>query len=712
MEIWGGIECTINRVGDQYFDQLVYQRHYSRTGDLQLLADLGIKKLRYPILWEKHLSAPSQDIDWDFTSSQVEFLRKQNVDVIAGLVHHGSGPVYVNILDETFAEGLGEYAGKVAARFPWISYYTPVNEPLTTARFCGLYGLWYPHKHDDVHFLRILYNECKATALAMKAIRKINPRAKLVHTEDIGKTHATPLLQYQADFENKRKWIGLDLLCGRVNSSHDLYKYLIKHGISEDELQYFIDNPCEPDILGFNHYITSERYLDENLTVYPPHTHGQNGKHHYADVEAVRSADAVLAGPKALLSEAWTRYKLPIAITEAHLHCGREDQLRWLNHIHEAATELSSEGVDFRGLTVWSLFGAYGWDRLLTTKERNYESGAFDVRTGEARPTQIARMVAALAKDGKFQHPVLAQQGWWARPDRILYPTAGSAHIIKSPSDNPMLIIGGDTILGKALVRVCNDRNINYVSLSRRQLNFTVMEDIERAINQYKPWAIVNAADYFQVEDAETDAENCFLSNTIGPVNLAVCANKFGIQLLIFSSDQVFDGKKNSEYTESDRVNPLNLFGLSKARAEDEVLKACPGALIIRSSEFFSDLSDDSAMSRLVAALSRRERVDVADDVFISPTLAADLINGSLDLLIDGENHIWHVANQGTISWADLAHDLAKRAGYSASLLIRKPYAEFNFNAVRPSYSGLTSSRGIFLPTLDDALDRYVKKAG
>lgn len=712
MEIWGGIECTINRVGDQYFDQLVYQGHYSRTGDLQLLANLGIKKLRYPVLWEKHLNDPKQDIDWDFTSGQVEFLRKQNIDVIAGLVHHGSGPAYVNILNNSFSEGLAAYAGEVAKRFPWISYYTPVNEPLTTARFCGLYGLWFPHKHDDVHFLRILYNECKATALAMEAIRKINPQAQLVHTEDIGKTHATPLLQYQADFENKRKWIGLDLLCGRVDASHDLYSYLIEHGISAEELQYFIDHPCEPNILGFNHYITSERYLDEDLAIYPPHTHGQNGKHRYADVEAVRSVDAVLAGPKTLLSEAWQRYKIPIAITEAHLHCGREDQLRWLNHIHQAATQLAAEGVDFRGLTVWSLFGAYGWDRLLTTEERNYESGAFDVRTGAARPTQIARMVEALAKHGKFQHPVLAQQGWWERADRILYPLSSSPHVLKSAGDNPVLIIGGDTLLGKSLVKACNDRNINYVSLSRRQMNCTVLEHVEASIRKYKPWAIVNAEGYFQVEDAEMDAENCFLRNTVGPTNLAVCANKHGIQLLIFSSDQVFDGKKNSEYTESDDVNPINLLGVSRVRAEDEVLRACPEALIVRSSEFFSHLSDDSAMSRLVAALSRRERVDVADDVFISPTLASDLINGSLDLLIDGESHIWHVANQGTISWADLAVDLANRSGYNASLLIRKPYAEFNFNANRPSYSGLTSSRGIFLPTLDDALDRFIKRAG
>ena len=707
MEIWGGIECTINRVGDQYFDQLTYQGHYTRKEDLKMLSDLGIKKIRYPILWERHLPEKNGVIDWSFTAGQVEYLNANNIDVIAGLVHHGSGPAYVNILDESFSVGLAAYAEQVAVQFPWIKYYTPVNEPLTTARFCGLYGLWYPHKNDDASFLRILYNECKATALAMEAIRRINPKAMLVHTEDIGKTHSTKLLKYQAEFENKRRWIGLDLLCGMVDESHALYGYLVKHGISEDELRYFSENPCPPDILGFNHYITSERFLDENLNIYPLHTHGRNGKHAYADVEAVRSSDAVLDGPEKLLRDAWLRYKKPLAITEAHLHCGREDQLRWLNYIIQAAEGLQAEGVDIRGVTIWSLFGAYGWDRLLTTAERNYESGAFDVRTGDARPTQIAKMVAGLAKGIAYSHPVLEQQGWWLRNDRIVYPRSGVANIIINPGPHPLLIIGSDSTLGRALAETCNHRNINFVGLSGQQIKFSSINEIEAAINKYKPWAVVNAADFYQVEDAELDRENCFLTNTVIPANLAICCKKLGVQLLTFSSDQVFDGQKNSEYTESDRVNPLNLLGLSKARAEEQVLTAYPEALVVRSSEIFSNLADDSAMSRMVAALSRRESVDVADDVFISPTLVSDLINSSLDLLIDGEAQIWHVANQGTISWADLAREVAARAGYSSALLVRKPYAELNFNAARPSYSGLTSDRGVFLPTLENALDRY-----
>src|SRR5690606_14223970 len=137
---------------------------------------------------------------------KLDFLNNKGIDVIAGLVHHGSGPSYVNLLDDSLVSGLEKYAKNVATQFPWINYYTPINEPLTTARFCGLYGFWAPHKNDDKSFLTILLNECKAIVLAMSAIRSVNPSAQLAITEDLGKVHSSSLLKYQADFENKRRW--------------------------------------------------------------------------------------------------------------------------------------------------------------------------------------------------------------------------------------------------------------------------------------------------------------------------------------------------------------------------------------------------------------------------------------------------------------------------------------------------------------------------
>lgn len=75
---------------------------------------------------------------------RLQSLRDNNITPILGLVHHGSGPQQTSLVDPSFASGLAELAGVVAARYPWAQYYTVVNEPLTTARFACLYGFWYP----------------------------------------------------------------------------------------------------------------------------------------------------------------------------------------------------------------------------------------------------------------------------------------------------------------------------------------------------------------------------------------------------------------------------------------------------------------------------------------------------------------------------------------------------------------------------------------
>src|SRR4051794_14465950 len=288
VEIWGGIEGTINRVRDAYHDQSEYSGHYNREGDIDMIASLGIKMLRYPVLWEKHQPQKDTVIDWTFVEKNLKRLKELHVEPIAGLVHHGSGPLYVNFFDGSFEEGVANYARLVAEKFPWLEYYTPVNEPLTTARFCGLYGHWYPHKADTLSFYKILLSELKATVMAMKAIREVNPNAKLIQTEDLAKVYSTPLLQYQADFENQRRWISYDLLCGRVNEQHPMWNYLIKKvGLTEEELNYFQENPCIPHVCGFNYYLTSERYLDDDLSKYPEQYHGGNDRHKYADIETV-----------------------------------------------------------------------------------------------------------------------------------------------------------------------------------------------------------------------------------------------------------------------------------------------------------------------------------------------------------------------------------------------------------------------------------------
>ena len=480
LELWGGIECTINRIGDEYLDQLKYSNHYLRAGDLEKVASLGIKTLRYPVLWEYHEPIEGGDIDWSFTTRQFETMNSFGIKPIAGLLHHGSGPLFTNLLDDLFPEKLARYAGLVAKRFPWIEAYTPVNEPLTTSRFSGLYGFWYPHKQNDICFSKMLLNQLKGIVCSMKAIREINPAARLVQTEDLGKTYCTPPLLYQANFENERRWLTTDLLCGKVDSSHSMWGYFTRLGISTKTLDFFLDNPCPPDIIGFNHYITSERFLDEDLFKYPSYTHGGNELHKYADVEAVRISSVKRVGLKNLLSEAWHRYQLPLAITEAQLNCTREEQLRWLAEIWNTSNELLSEGVDFRAVTAWSLFGAYGWNSLLTTKKMEYEPGAFDLRTPTPRPTALTSLIRSYTLGTDYDHPILKQKGWWHRDTRFRSSSLKPLTSRLSPNNlRPIVIIGKNGTLGKEFAFNCSTRALDYILLGRDEVNITNPLEVE-----------------------------------------------------------------------------------------------------------------------------------------------------------------------------------------------------------------------------------------
>jgi len=193
-ELWGGIECTINRVHNNYRDQLALTGHYDRLEDIEKFASLGIRKLRYPVLWEHHEQSQNQKIDWSWARDRLNRICKNKMIPIVGLLHHGSGPRFTDLADENFPVKFAAYAARVAAKFPWVTYYTPLNEPLTTARFSGLYGFWYPHQTHEKSFVEMLLNQLKAIVLAMQAIRTINPEAQLIQTEDLSKTHSTPPL--------------------------------------------------------------------------------------------------------------------------------------------------------------------------------------------------------------------------------------------------------------------------------------------------------------------------------------------------------------------------------------------------------------------------------------------------------------------------------------------------------------------------------------
>jgi dTDP-4-dehydrorhamnose reductase len=188
----------------------------------------------------------------------------------------------------------------------------------------------------------------------------------------------------------------------------------------------------------------------------------------------------------------------------------------------------------------------------------------------------------------------------------------------------------------------------------------------------------------------------------------AACARR-NVVLLTFSSDLVFDGLKNMPYVESDAVAPLNVYGQSKAEAEERVLEALPEALVVRTSAFFGPWDEHNFVIMVLQRLDAGLPVVAADDAMVSPTYVPDLVHACLDLLIDGERGIWHLANPGALTWAELARAAAEAAGLDPSEIVGRPTARLGHAAQRPRYSVLGSERGVLLPPLQDALARYLE---
>ncbi len=628
LEMWGGLECTVNRVGDRFLDQLEMNGHARRIEDLDQFADLGITAIRYPVLWERTAPEGPASADWSWPDRRLTRLRELGVRPIVGLVHHGSGPLGTDLLHPGFPGMLAEYAGAVAERYPWATDYTPVNEPLTTARFSALYGFWYPHHRDEGSFFRAVLTQCNGVAEAMRAIRKVNPDARLIQTEDMGEIFARPVLAAQAAYENERRWLSLDLLTGRVVPGHSLWEPLLTAGITEAELRPLSEDPCPPDVIGINHYLTSERLLDERLERYPEWSHGGNGKQAYADVEAVRVCADGPGGWRRMLKATWERYGLPVAATEVHLGCTREEQLRWVAEAWSAAHELRAEGADIRAVTVWSLLGAFGWNRLVTEEGGDYEPGVFDLRAPSPRPTAIAHLVADLAAGKQLEHPVLEVPGWWRRPSRYHYPTVDRNGMDILPPDEPelpaeapgILVLGpatplADTFVARSAIRAipCARRD------SRTPSEWAA--NAMAAIASERPWAVVLTTPAAEIEPEGAAAV------------ARICVDS-GIPFLFCSPDA---------------PQPPEDRGRAALAVEQAVLGAHPEALIVWSEPFSGSRTFDVPNP---ATNGHDPDVDAA--------FMRDLVEASMDLLLDGAHGVWKLEEQGSGTWAcESAIDLA-----------------------------------------------------
>ena len=395
LELWGGVECTVVRIGDDYRDQVAETGHQARLGDIDAIADLGVKAVRYPILWESVAPQSPHELDFQLARQAAERLRKHGIEVIAGLVHHGTGPRYTNLLDPELPRPARRLCRPGRSAFS-VDHQVDAGQRTADdgAVLLSLRPLVSASERMSMQTFRATVNECVAIARTMAALRTVNPAAELIVTEDLGKTFATDRSShYQADHENERRWLSYRPARPAASSPAIILPLRLRNkAASEEQLDELARGEGSPDMhrlrpLSDQRAVSrpSHRALSEVDPV-------RNGRERYVDVEAVRMAKLKpLLGPAKRLREAWERYRLPIAITEVHHGCTRDEQVRWLHEVWQAAEHERARGADIRAVTVWAMFGSVDWRSVLTRREGSYDVGAFDTRSANPRPTLVAK---------------------------------------------------------------------------------------------------------------------------------------------------------------------------------------------------------------------------------------------------------------------------------------------------------------------------------
>jgi dTDP-4-dehydrorhamnose reductase len=411
VELWASPEPTVARIDATVVrDQLAETGHDVRADDAERIAHLGVTASRTPVLWER--VAPHVPGSYDFRepARRLEALRAQGIEPIVTLLHHGSGPAYTDLLDPAFPALFADFADAAARAFPWVRRWTPINEPLTTARFATLYGVWYPNMRDDRAFGRALVNEVRAMQAAMRSIRSVIGDAEFLVTEDLQRFEAGdgPSRSY-VDFLRERAFLSIELVAGRVDRAHPLAEFLhARCGVAGSDLEALERGATPPDLVAFNHYPHSERYLFTTA----------DGAQ--ADVPAVYVAGQPSPRVGPLLRDAAQRLQLPLALGEVHVRGTGAERVRWLAEHVADVQQLWADGVDVRAVGAWAAFGMIDWHSLLRRRARAIEDGVYTFAgpNGTPEPTAVVDALRALAATGTIDDGGV--RGWWERDDRLL----------------------------------------------------------------------------------------------------------------------------------------------------------------------------------------------------------------------------------------------------------------------------------------------------
>ena len=341
-----GIECSYPTTAEGRWrrDEMAGIRHYERwPEDFELAREVGVTHVRYGPPLHLIFTAPGK-YDWTWCDEPMRELEQIGPEPIVDLCHFGVPTWLGDFQNPDLAPALAEYAGAFARRYPWVRFFTPINEMYVCARMSALQGLWNEQLSDEGAFTRAVLNLANASIAMTDSILAVRPDALFVNSES-SEFHQPccpdPQIQRIAEFENERRFLPLDLIYAK-GVSPTMRDYLRENGVSEAEYSRFMAREVpRRTVLGIDYYEWNERLIDTD-----------------GNVQALGE----LFGWYVIANQYWERYRRTLMHTETN-RMDAADAPAWLWRQWHNVQLLRSAGAPIVGFTWYSLTDQIDWDR-------------------------------------------------------------------------------------------------------------------------------------------------------------------------------------------------------------------------------------------------------------------------------------------------------------------------------------------------------------
>lgn len=352
-----GIEDTFipqTPFGERGLDEYEMTQHYHFWhSDLALAVEAGASMVRWGVPWYRVNPAPGQ-WDWSWLDRVAARFQELGLTCVVDLMHYGTPTWLENeFVHHDYPNRVAEYAAQVAARYRGVfDVFTPLNEPMLNAIYCGEFAYWPPYLRGDDGLVQLVRALGQGIVRSQHAIAAESSDASFVHVEASFRFAPSPdgTDEERLAFLRERAYLIQDLVTGRVGEDHALVSYLQQHGFTDADFDSFIAQPAHPDVMGVNYYPALSTEL---VAADDPHDGGPR--------DPRPRTSAWTEGLEDVLTSFAQRYERPVFLTETCWTGTHEERIAWLDASVACVEDLRDRGVPVLGYTWWSLFDMYEW---------------------------------------------------------------------------------------------------------------------------------------------------------------------------------------------------------------------------------------------------------------------------------------------------------------------------------------------------------------